>query len=200
MKLVSTPRIEFLRGLATEILGHYGRGRTIVAVDGTDAPARAAFADDLAAVFEERDHAAVRASLQGFGRSRAELNRLGPDTPERHYRSGYDYSALRRALVEPFRLGGSTGFVTKTFDADSDAWVQPTWLTAPADATLVIDGEFIHRPELRDLWSYSVLLEGGVRTEADGLYVAETKPRDRASAIVDLADAGRPRRIFADAC
>ncbi|TFB48394.1 hypothetical protein [Cryobacterium tagatosivorans] len=200
MRLVSTPRIEFLRGLSTEILGHYGRGRTIVAIDGTDAPARAAFADDLAAVLEEGDHAAVRASLGDFRRSRAELNRRGADAPERHYRNGYDYSALRRALVEPFRLGGSTGFVTKEFDADSDTWVQPTWLTAPADATLVIDGEFIHRPELRGLWSYSVLLEGEATTEAERLYRAEAKPRDRATAIVDLADADRPRRIFADSC
>jgi len=200
MKLVSTPRIEFLRTLSSEILGHYGRGRTIVAIDGTDAPARAAFADDLAAVFEESDHDAVRASLGDFQRSRTELKRLGADTPERHYRDGYDYSALRRALVEPFRLGGSTGFVTKTFDADSDAWVQPTWLTAPADATLLLDGEFIQRPELRGLWSYSVFLEGETTTESGRLYVAEAKPRGRASALVDLADAGHPRRIFADTC
>ena len=200
MKLVSTPRIEFLRTLSREILGHYGRGRSVVAVDGMDAPVRAAFADDLAAVFEEGGHAAVRASLGDFRRSRAELNRLGADTAERHYRGGYDYSALTRALIEPFHLGGSTGFVTKTFDADSDSWVQPTWLTAPADATLVIDGEFIHRPELRDLWSYSLLIDGEAPTEAARLYVTEANPRERASAIVDLADAGNPRRVFADSC
>ena len=200
MKLVSTPRIEFLRGLAAEILGHYGRGRTIVAIDGSDAGARAAFADDLAAVFEESDHACVRAALQGFGRSRAELHPLGPDTPERHYRHGTDDSALRRALIEPFRLGGSTGFVTETYDPDRDAWVEPTWLTAPVDATLVIDGEFMHRPELRALWSYGVLLEGGAQSEADRIYLAEAKPHERASAVIDLTDPALPRRVFADSC
>ncbi|MEO6201538.1 MAG: hypothetical protein ABIX44_10290 [Cryobacterium sp.] len=200
MKLLSTPRIEFLRTLSREILGHYGRGRTLVAIDGTDARARAAFADDLAAVFEESDHDAVRASLGDFRRSRTELNGLGADTPDRHYRDGYDYSALRRALVEPFRMGGSTGFVTKTFDADSDTWVQPTWLTAPVDATLVVDGEFIQRPELRGLWSYSVFLDGEPTTESGRLYFAEAGPRERASAIVDLADAERPGRVFADSC
>ena len=200
MKLVSTPRIEYLRGLATEILGHYGRGRTIVAIDGTDARQRTAFADDLAAVFEERDHAAVRASLRGFGRSRAELHPFGPDTPDRYYRHGTDHSALRRALIEPFRLGGSTGFVTETFDPERDAWVEPSWLTAPADATLVIDGEFLHRPELRELWSYGVLLEGGAESEAGRIYLAEAKPRERASAVIDLTDPAHPRRVFTDTC
>jgi len=200
MKLVSTLRIEFIRELATEILGHYGRGRTIVAIDGTDAQERVAFADDLAAVFAEREHDAIRASLSGFGRSRAELSPFGPDTPERHYRHGTDYSALRRALIEPFRLGGSTGFVTQTFDAERDAWIEPTWLTAPADATLVIDGEFMHRPELRTLWSYGVLLEGTAQSEADRIYLADATPRERGSALVGLSAAAAPRRLFTDSC
>ena len=200
MKLVSTPRIEFLRALATEIMGRYGRGRTIVAIDGPDASGREAVADDLAAVLEERGHPAFRASLRYFQRSRAEQDRFGPETPERQYRFGHDYSALRRVLVEPFRMGGSTGFVTRAFDPDSDAWIEPTWLTAPRDATLIVDGDFVNRRELRDLWSYSVLLDGEAGTEADRLYRAENRPREHASAIIDNTDAARPRRVFFDSC
>ncbi len=229
MKLVSTPRIDFLRELASEILGLYGRGRTILAVDGTDDVARAAFADDLAAVLEERDHPAFRASLVNFRRSRVEQERFGPESPERLFRHLYDFSLLRRVLIDPFRMGGSTGFVTRAFDPDRDAWIEPTWLTGPPDATLVIDGDYLNRQELRDAWTYSVLVEtavesaadlggpslvgaGGVdghgddldlddeQALADRLYRTEVRPRSRASTIVDLTDPALPQRRFFDSC
>ena len=207
MKLVSTPRTEFLRTIAAEILHNYGRGRTIIAIDGTDARGRADFADDLAAVFREDERHIFRASLRNFQHSRAEQQRLAPelpDTPERLYRIGYDYSALRRVLVEPFRMGGSTGFVTEEFDPDRDAWIQPTWQTAPADAILIIDGDYINRPELHGLWLYSVLLEGepdsGSATDSAARYLAEVHPRDIVSAVVDTTNQQAPRRVLTDRC
>lgn len=200
MKLVSTPRIDFLRILAAEILHNYGRGRTIIAIDGTDAAARTAFADDLAAVFREDEKHVFRASLRYFQHSRAEQQRLAPDTTERQYLVGYDYSALRRVLVEPFRLGGSTGFVTEEFDPDRDTWIQPTWQTAPADAILIIDGDCINRPELHGLWLYSVLLEGAPVNESQARYLAEVHPRDVVSAVVDTTNGEAPSRVLTDRC
>lgn len=224
MKLVSTPRIDFLRELATEILGVYGRGRTVVAIDGTDPAARAAFADDLAAVFDEREHPVFRASLAAFRHSRAEQERFGPEPAERLLRYLYDFSLLRRVLLDPFRLGGSTGFVTRAFDADRDSWIEPTWLTGPPDATLILDGEYLNRKELRDLWSFSVLVEteadaprlpaiDGLDVDdldsveptdehaiADRLYRAEVRPRSRATAVVALSNPHDPRRVFLDSC
>lgn len=200
MKLVSTPRVEYLRTLAAEILNLNARGRVIVAVDGADEAARTAFADDLAAVFDEAEAPAVRASLRYFRRSREDIARFGPDTPERLYRHGYDYSALRRVLLEPFRLDGSAGFVTQVFDPDGDRWIEPTWTTAPADAVLVIDGEFINRAELRDAWNYRILLESDVTDEADYLYQKQDRPRQVASAVIDLSDPHKPQRVFSDSC
>lgn len=200
MKLVSTPRIEFLRTLAAEVLHNYGRGRTIIAIDGPDTGGRAAFADDLAAVFREDELHVFRASLRYFQHSRAEQQRLAPDTPDHRYRVGYDYSALRRVLVEPFRMGGSTGFVTEEFDPDRDTWIQPTWQTAPADAILIIDGDYINRPELHGLWLYSVLLEGAPVNDSDLRYLAEVHPRDVVSAVVDTTDPAAPRRVLTDRC
>lgn len=228
MRLVSTPRIEFLRALATEIFGHYGRGRTIVAIDGADAETRARFADDLAAVFDERDHPVFRASLDNFRRSRAEVAHYGEESPERLYRHHYDFSLLRRVLIDPFKLGGSTGFVLAAFDPARDSWVQPTWLTSSGDAALIMDGDFLLRRELRELWSFTVYLEtdapegafrlpggdaddidageiyldddDGDEAEATRLYRTEVSPRSKANAVVDLIDEHLPRRVFLDAC
>ncbi|TFC50155.1 hypothetical protein E3T37_06870 [Cryobacterium sp. TMT2-10] len=217
MKLVSTPRIEFLRDLAGEILGIYGLGRHVIAIDGADAEARAAFADDLAAVFDEQGHPVFRASLRQFRHSRAEQGRFGPESPERLLRYLYDFSLLRRVLLEPFRLGGSTGFVTRAFDPDRDTWIEPTWQTGPADAILIVDGEFLNRKELRDLWSYSALVETDAESEAettdagatddanehhvaDRLYRNEATPRSRATAVIDLSNPHEPRRVILDSC
>jgi len=200
MKLVSTPRVEYLRTLAAEIVNLNGRGRVIVAVDGADEAARTAFADDLAAVLDEAGTPAFRASLPYFRRSRQEQARFGADTPERHYRHGYDYSALRRVLLEPFRLGGSTAFVTQVIDPERDTWIEPDWTTGPADAMLVLDGEFLNRAELRDGWNYRILLESETTSEADYLYQKEERPRQWVSAVIDLSDPARPARVFSDSC
>jgi uridine kinase len=200
MKLVTTPRVSFLRVLVDEILQHYGRGRMIVAVDGPLQSGKTQFADDLAAVLREREHAVFRASMERFHRSRSAQRTFGDDTPARYYRYGFDESALRRVLVEPFRLGGSTAFVTGVFDPARDAWVEPKWITGPADAILVLDGRFVLRERLAGLWDFRIVLDGDPVDPADVLAYAERDPRDVASAIVDNRDPTRPRRRFRDSC
>jgi uridine kinase len=230
MQLPSTPRIEFLRGLVTEIAHHYGRGRALVAVDGGDAAGgdaaggdadggdvagsdadgsnaadgsagTASFADDLAAVFREAGHTAFRASIRDFHRSHAERAARGDESPESYYRDAFDYRTLRRVLIDPFRMAGSTGFQTSAFDEQRDAPTQSRWLTAPADAVLIIDGVFLNRPELRDLWNFSILLEDpNMPGRVLEPYFSETDPRAQASAIVDNSAPDAPRRIFADSC
>lgn len=200
MELVTTPRVAFLRGLADEILAHYGRGRMIVAIDGPLQSGKTRFGDDLGAVLRERGHAVFRASMEGFHRSRAEQAQFGEDSPARYLRYGFDESALRRVLVDPFRMGGSTAFVTRVFDPARDAWVEPKWLTGPHDAILVIDGRFLLRERLAGLWDYRIALDGDPTDPADVLAYAERDPRLVASAVVDVADPEHPRRRFLDSC
>ena len=207
MKLASTPRVEFLRALAGEILHNYGRGRTVISVDGTDASGRADFADDLAEVLEETGRHVNRASMRYFHVARAEQDADISDAEVRLYRSGLDDSALRRVLIEPFRLGGSTAFVTQQRDPDSDTWIEPTWQTAPDDALLILDGAYLNRPEVHNLWLYSILLENAADAAADApdgaahrLYIAEVAPRDGVNAVIDTTDVAAPERRFLDRC
>jgi uridine kinase len=198
MELVTTPRVTFLRGLSDEILRQYGRGRMIVAVDGPLQSGKTAFADDLADVLQEKGHRVFRASMERFHRSRAAQDEFGDDTAARYHRFGFDESALRRVLVEPFRMGGSTAFVTGVFDPARDAWVAPKWLTGPADAILVLDGRFVLRERLAELWDYRIVLDGEPEDPADRLAYAERDPRSIASAIVDNRDPEHPVRRTLD--
>ena len=208
-------RKDTIAALADEILHNYGRGRVVVAIDGPDGAGTTDFADDVATALRSAGHSAFRASVTDFQRPRAEREARGAHSGEGYYRDSFDYSVLRRVLVEPFRLGGSAAFVTAAFDATRDAQVEPKWLTGPDDAILLIDGVFLNRPELAGLWNYSVWVdvthehvagpgsseaEVARQNEAQAIYRKEVGPRTRATAIVDNTDINHPRRSFADSC
>jgi len=208
-------RKDTIAALADEILHNYGRGRVVVAIDGPDGASTGDFADDVATALRSAGHSAFRASITDFQRPRAERETRGADSAEGYYRDSFDYSVLRRVLIEPFRLGGSTAFVTAAFDASRDAQIEPKWLTAPDDSILIVDGVFLNRPEIAGLWNYSVWVDvtrentaGADTTEAEAdrqnaaqaLYRKEVGPRTRATAIIDNTDNLHPRRSFADSC
>jgi len=195
MMLPPTPRVLFLRQLLGAIRREAPAGRVVVVVDagsggGGASSGGVAFADDLALVFREAGADTFRASLGGFHNSRAFRTRLGRETPESYYRDGYDYVTLRRVLLEPFRLGGSTGFQTTAFDAVRDVPVEARWLTAGQDAVLVIDGEFPLRPSLRGEWTASVLLTNAPQAPA---YVEDARPAESATYLVDDSEPSNPR-------
>lgn len=221
-----TPASTLWRDLRDEVRQHYRGGRILVAVDGEDGAGKTVFADNLAAVFPEDGSAVFRASIDGFHRPRAERYVRGRTSPGGYYRDSYDYATFRRVLVDPFR-GGATadaGFQLAVFDVDRDEPVASEWVTAPRDAVLIVDGIFLHRPELRGIWHWSVWLDAPLdiryermarrdgtdpdpaaasnRRYRDGmeLYLRDADPRRAAAAIVDNTDPAAPVRVFRDSC
>lgn len=208
-KLSETHR-DFLDGLSAEFLQHYAKGRTILAVDGLDPAATARFADDLAARLG-RGRSVFRASVMHFQRPRAEQIARGEFSPEAWYRDAFDYEQLRRVLLAPFKLGGSTGFVLRAFDNAQDGNYDMAWQTGPQDSTLIIDGPFLNRPELRGGWNFSIWLDGPPAPQADAglaardaganaLYLADANPVQRATVVIDNTDPDDPRREWQDSC
>lgn len=223
MRLPITPTTTLLRGVRDEVRQHFRGGRVIIAVDGHDGAGKADFADALAAVYAEQDMATFRASVDGFHKPRAERYAKGLASAEGFYHDSYDYETLRRALIDPFRDGAqtsaTTGFQLAAWDADRDAPVEARWVTAPADAVLVIDGIFLLRPDLRDLWDFSIWLDVPFEqafarlaerqgTDPDPhavsnaryrhgqeLYVREADPMAAASVIIDNVDPAHPTRV-----
>ena len=190
-----------LDSLADEFLHNYSKGRTLLAVDGIDGAGKTTFADALAERLGRGGHAVFRASIDDFHRPRAERGARGAESPQGFYLDSFDYALFRRVLVEPFRMGGSTGFVTKGWDLARNVPAEMEWTTGPQDATLVVDGIFLNRPELHGLWNWSVWLEVAQEPSAgQNLYLAEAEPSSRASAIVENSDPEHPRRVFADSC
>lgn len=221
MRLPVTPATTLWRELRDRVRRRYPAGRLIVAVDGVDGAGKTVFADGLAEVFAEVGDAVFRASIDGFHRPRQERYARGRRSPEGFYLDSYDYATFRRVLIDPFRDGaqtaGTTGFQLAAFDVARDAPVETQWVTAPRDAVLIVDGIFLHRPELRELWDWSVWLDVSFETSharmaiRDGsdpdpdapanaryrqgqeLYLQRDRPQDEASVVVDNTDLVHPR-------
>lgn len=200
MRVPITPVTTLQRQLRDELRRRNPAGRVIIAVDGADVAGRTAFADGLAAVLGEDGTAVFRASIADFQRPRAERDRLRRTLPERGDLDSYDDSTFRRVLVDPFRQGWQTaetlGFQLAAFDAQRDAPVESRWVTAPDDAVLVVDGIFLHRPELRELWNWSIRLEAPAEHEP---HPREQRPREVPDAVVDNTDPLHPVRLAAAA-
>src|SRR6187431_3365862 len=216
MALPVTPVSTLWRDLRDEVRRQYRGGRVILGVDGVDGAGKTVFADGLADVFAEGGSTVFRSSIDGFHRPRSERYARGRRSPEGFYLDSYDYATFRRVLLDPFRdgaqTGGSTGFQLAAFDVVRDAPVESQWVTAPRDAVLIVDGIFLHRPELRDLWNWSVWLDVPVDVafqrmalrdgtdpspsapsnaryrDGQELYLKEAQPRTEADVIVDNTD------------
>lgn len=125
-------RADVIGELADEILHNYRNGRAVVGVDGVPGAGQAAFADDLADAFRERDMVAYR------GTANAQR-----DT---------DGSAVRAETIAPFRAGegdyGDGGSAILVIDGTRlhgpellSAFVSTVWLSTPGREAGEVDPE-----------------------------------------------------------
>lgn len=129
-----------------------------VAIDGPDAAGKTTLADELAVALRERDREVIRASVDGFHRSRVERHRRGPDSPAGYYEDTFDYDALNAWLLDPLGPGGNRAYRTAVFDFHADEPLEEPLARASERSVLIVDGVFLLRPELRDVWDFTVFV------------------------------------------
>lgn len=190
----------------------------IVGIDGVDGAGKTRLAQALTEHLLSTRRAAVHVSIDGFHARREQRYRRGRDAPEGFWRDSYDYESFRREVIAPFRAGEGT-YLPAAHDVETDAVLTQPRLPAPRGTVLFVDGIFLHRPELRDIWDVSVFLDVPFRESArrmgprDGLpldpdapenaryvggqrlYLDECRPAERATVLVDYADFDRPRIV-----
>jgi uridine kinase len=194
-------------------------GGGIVAIDGVDGVGKSRFADELAAVLEARGRAVVRASVDGFHHPPRTRYRRGRTSAEGFYCDSYRYEDLERELLRAFAPGGDRRFRRAIYDVEDERELDLPEETAPAGSVLVLDGIFLHRPELLGRWDLSVFLDapfavtvprGAQRgddspdpgepsnrryVEGQRLYLARCRPHARATVVVDNTDLAHPRIV-----
>ncbi len=205
-------RRDVLDELAARIVARDAAHPLRVAVDGIDAAGKTTLADELVAPLRARGRPVIRASVDGFHRTRAERYRRGAASPEGYYLDAFDTAALCAALLLPLGPGGSRKYRRGGFDFRTDR---------PAH------GVFLLRPELVAHWDYrifvevpfAVALERALRRDlalfgsaeavraryqqryipGQQLYFAAARPQQHADAIVRNEDPANPELLLPDA-
>jgi uridine kinase len=155
----SLARTDLLECIAAEI--HAITDVRLVAVDGVDGAGKSVFADELAAALARRGPPVIRASVDCFHNPRDVRYRQGRSSAEGFFRDSYDYQRLTALLLLPLGRGGDGHFRRAIYDIDTERPVDVAEEQAEARLVLVLDGIFLHRPELRHHWDYSVFLRVG---------------------------------------
>jgi uridine kinase len=172
-------------------------GRPVIAVDGVDGAGKTTFADALAERLRAQGRNVVRASIDGFHHPLA-YRRAEGRTPEAVWRRHFDYDALRRELLEPWRAGPPATYRPAVHDVAFEVALDLPPREPPTEGVLVVDGLFCQRPELAGMWDRVIFLD--VPFEVS---VARMAARDGSVDDVDDPDQRRyvdAQRIYLDGC
>jgi uridine kinase len=131
----------------------------LVAVDGVDGSGKTTFAQQLATRYAECGRTAHVVHLDDFLNPRAVRYQLGRDSPEGFFRDTYDLSTFTTNVLEPLRHEGSRSIVCRAFDHRTDQPVHEDPTVVAANAVVIVEGMFLHRDELADVWDMSVFLD-----------------------------------------
>ena len=143
------------RRFADHHLGHPVR----VAIDGITASGKSTLARDLTAAVGDRGRPVIHVSMDGFHHRRARRHRQGRESASGYYDDAYDFDALAQHLLKPLGPGGNRQYRTSVIDLHTDVATPASPRTAPDDAVLIVDGTFLQRPEVRDLWDERVWVD-----------------------------------------
>ncbi|MCA9988463.1 MAG: hypothetical protein KDE59_29355 [Anaerolineales bacterium] len=149
-------REQLLAQLAGEIRAGLGTGILRVGIDGVDGAGKSCFAAELAHALAPAP--LICASVDGFHNPRARRYARGRGSPAGFYHDSYNYAGLKAALLDPLSPGGNRRYRTAIFDHEQDAAVAQAEKLAEPPLILLFEGIFLHRPELRDYWDYSIFL------------------------------------------
>ena len=154
-------RQEILRIVADAILRLSTANIIRVGIDGVDGAGKTVFSDELARLLEASGRRTIRASVDSFHNPRATRYRLGRYSPRGYFLNSYNYAQLKAALLDPLSPGGTGYYRTAIFDQVLDSSVTLPEAQAALGDILVFDGIFLHRPELRPYWDFSIFLDVG---------------------------------------
>jgi uridine kinase len=187
-----------------------------VAIDGVGGAGKTTFADELSRLLAFSGRQVIRASVDAFHYPFHLRYKQGEFSPDGFFHDAYNYEALKNLLLIPLSPGGTRRFRREVFDDGTHTPINGDEEVAKPDAILVFDGIFLHRPELRHYWDFSVFLDVSFTVSlpryalrdgttldpsaplnrrysgADEVYLEECKPQNQASLVINNEDLEQP--------
>jgi len=149
--------VDVFQTIAARILEGAALGRALIAVDGVDGSGKTTFTTELVKRLHTRP--AIVLHADDFLNPSVVRHARGRRSPQGFWLDSYNYRALRCDALDPLRSGGDGWYRTASYDPGSDTIVRPAARLAPRRAVVVVEGLFLHRDELVDIWDMSVFLD-----------------------------------------
>ncbi len=155
-----------------------------VGIDGVDASGKTMLADELVDSLQAKNRIAIRVSVDDFHNPRSIRYQQGRNSPQGFYDDSFNYHAIITNVLEPLGPEGNLKYRPVFFDLRTDSEACSPLRQARPDAVLIFEGIFLHRPELRNYWDFSVFVHSDFdvtikRAEARDLQLFETAEKVR---------------------
>lgn len=211
-----TTRKRLLTEVAKRLVDVFPYRTMRVAIDGVDGAGKTTFADELHACVSAFGRPVIRASVDSFHNPKAIRYRQGRHSPEGFFEDSYNYAALRKFVLDPLSPGGSQRCRTEFFDHMLDQEVPAVEVEVQPSSVLLIDGIFLHRPELLQYWDGSIFLQAHFTqsvarcaardgwladpealsnrryVEGQRLYLRRCRPESKATIVINNNDLSSP--------
>jgi len=154
--MTRTATIEKLAGLIAGI----DLGRPVrVGIDGNSCSGKTRLADELIEPVRSHGRPVIRASMDGFHHPADFRRRQGADSPKGYYEDSFDMDAVKDCVLLPLGPDGNRNYQASQFDFRTESEAETGWEKAEANAVLIFEGVFLHRPELVPHWDFTVYVE-----------------------------------------
>jgi len=130
-----------------------------VGIDGVDASGKTMLADELVAPLQNRGRSIIRLSADSFHHPPEIRYRQGRLSPEGYYEDSFNYDAIILNILKPLGPAGNLKYRTPLIGTNSDSDSSALLNMAEQGAILLFDGIFLHRPEIRQYWDFSVFVQ-----------------------------------------
>lgn len=194
-------------------------------IEGIDTSGKSTLCVVLADYLTSQGYSVIKASIDDFHYPSEKRYRLGSKSPKGYYRETFDYDSLKKYLIEPLK-SGVLEYRTASYDLKTESRLEQETKKATMDSILLLEGVFLHRPELINNWDISIFIHidfeqvitrakvrdlGIFGSEADvedryrskyipgqQIYLMEAKPHRQANIVIDNNDFNNPRVIRDD--
>jgi uridine kinase len=129
-----------------------------VGIDGFAAAGKTTLADELVTPLEQRGRKVLRISIDGFHNPAEIRHRKGRHCPIGYYQDSFNHEAIVTHVLEPLGPKGNRSYKSANYNYKSGTSVDAEYQEAPTEAILLFDGIFLHRPELKDHWDFTIFV------------------------------------------
>lgn len=130
-----------------------------IGVSGITSSGKTTLANELMEELRKRKKDVIRTSIDNFHNPKVIRYRQGKESAIGYYEDAHDYNSFKQKLLTPLGPGGNLHYQTSSFDLVKDEYVKPNLKIAKRDTIFIIDGTFLFKKDLSDLYDFKIFVK-----------------------------------------